>query len=128
MLIPEKRPTTAERRLLDAFRALEPKDRDTLLAFAEFLVARAPASVADPRPQEPSVAKAPPNESVVAAIKRLSEGYPMLDRATLLNEASVLMTAHVMQGRPATEVIADLETLFAEHYATQREGIEKTTD
>lgn len=60
-----------------------------------------------PRPEE---------ESVVAAIKRLSESYHMLERSALLTETSSLMTAHVMHGRTADEVIDDLEALFQRHY------------
>jgi hypothetical protein len=42
----------------------------------------------------------PSQESVVAAIKRLSKTYEMLDRGPMLNETSALMSAHVLQGRP----------------------------
>ena len=40
----------------------------------------------------------------------------MLDKPQLLNESSVLMTQHVMQGRDVNEVIDDLEVLFARFY------------
>ncbi len=118
MLIPEKRPSSEEKALLAHFRALPMAERDSLLAFAEFLAARA-AGQQDGKPPEvvePVPVEAPENESVVAAIKRLSSTYPMLERAVLLNETSVLMTAHVMQGRGADEVIAELEALFSAQY------------
>ncbi len=119
MLIPEKRPTSEEKALLAHFRTLPMAERDSLLAFAEFLTARVnggqdgkPLEIVEPVPLE-----APENESVIAAIKRLSSTYPMLERAILLNETSALMTAHVMQGRGAGEVIAELEALFSAQYA-----------
>ena len=40
----------------------------------------------------------------------------MLDKATLLNDTSRLMTEHILQGRDKIEVIDELETLFLQHY------------
>ena len=110
-------------RLAELFQSLNEAGREQLLAFAEFLVQRhgpepasePPAPVPIPRPVE---------ETVVGAIKRLSATYPMLDRGRLLNETSMLMSQHVLQGRPAAEIIEDLETLFAGHYRdlTDRRG------
>ena len=102
------------KRLCRIFDALSVTDRDTLLAFAEFLQARAqpvpsPSLEIHPHPR-------PAGESVVAAIKRLSATYPMLDKARMLNETSSLMAQHVMSGRPAAEVIDELEALFKQHY------------
>jgi hypothetical protein len=107
-----------EERLLSLVRGLPKAQAGQLLEFAEFLAARhAPAEIADvplsiPRPAE---------ENVVKAIQRLSATYPMLDRVKLLDEASHLMTQHVMQGRAAVEVIDELEVLFRRHYEAQRE-------
>jgi len=110
-----------ERQLVKCYRALEPADQDTLLAFGEFLASRdtghrqeasVPLELAPvPRPQE---------ESVVGAIKRLSRQYYMLDRSAMLNDTSALMGAHVLQGRPVGAVIDELEALFARHYAEYR--------
>jgi hypothetical protein len=104
-----------EKKLLAAFTQLVESDQATLLAFAEFLAERdtEPASVSI---FEPHPIPRPVQESVVAAIKRLSATYPMLDKPTLLNETSVLMTRHVMQGRDANGVIDELETLFRRYY------------
>jgi hypothetical protein len=64
----------------------------------------------------------PAEESVVAAIKRLRRTYPMLDGGSLLNETSALMAAHVLQGRPAAEVIDALEALFSARFDAYRGG------
>jgi hypothetical protein len=40
----------------------------------------------------------------------------MVDREKMLHEIAALMTQHMVQGRPAPEVIDDLERLFAHHY------------
>ncbi|MGB0722543.1 MAG: hypothetical protein ACPGU7_09115 [Gammaproteobacteria bacterium] len=112
-----------ERELLKLFRGLEPAARESLLSYARFLQSESRQSRAgaggdegvDTLP-EPDPEPRPENESVVAAIKRLSRGYPMVRRDTLLNETSTLMTQHVMQGRAAAEVIDDLERLFQQRY------------
>ena len=106
-------------RLLTLFDRLPAGGQDTLLAFAEFLATRVPAAQ-QPRsgpPPSPAPASRPAEESVVAAIRRLSAGYPMLDRRRLLDITSGLMTQHILHGRGAVEVIDDLERAFTELYA-----------
>ena len=116
-----------ERRLLELYRALDRGGRETLLAFAEFLAQR--AAGASPEPDEPPGPEPEPEpiprpegETVVAAIKRLSRTYPMLDKGRMLGETSALVAQHVMQGRPAAEVIDELEALFRAHYERMRGG------
>ncbi|MBK1703532.1 hypothetical protein CKO40_02915 [Halochromatium glycolicum] len=124
-MIPMERASPEERRLLKLFRALEPQDRATLLAFAQFLMAGGAAN--DTRPsnqkdetdalaQQPRPEPRPQDESVIAAIKRLRRVYPMLDPGEMLHETSSLMAAHVLQGRDAGAVIDELEYLFSAHY------------
>ncbi len=114
--------TAAEKKLLAQFECLSETQRETLLSFAEFLAAQIPRDQAEPAPSpEPRYTPRPEQESVVAAIKRLNATYFMLeDHAGLLNEASVLMTQHVMQGRDINEVIDELETMFARFYGEWR--------
>jgi len=108
-----------EKRLLQLLRRLPPSDRETLLSFAEFLAARAPGP---DLPREPLPIPRPREEKVVHAIRRLRETYPMLDHGKMLNEVSQLMTQHVVQGRPAAEVIDELELLFRAHYERLQGG------
>ena len=108
-----------EKKLLKLFNRLAAPERDMVLGFAEYLAARAqgdgkPVSSAVPEPKD---IPRPENESVVAAIKRLSSTYHMLDDPRLLNEVSILMSQHVMQGREAQPVIDDLQVLFDRFYA-----------
>lgn len=115
--------------LLKLFADLSPEDQHALLAFAAFLAER-PTLKAIPNegaiPQAsatPKVIPRPPGETVVGAIKRLSLTYPMLDRSTMFNEVSALMSQHIMQGRPAPEVIDELEAVFArQYYAWSKTG------
>jgi len=113
----------AERRLAELYRSLAPGEQSSLLAFAEFLASRRVAEVQEEvrGPLEPERISRPRQESVVGAIKRLSRSYFMLDRSTMLNDTSSLMGAHVLQGRPAREVIDELEALFARYYVKYRE-------
>ncbi|MFO8005718.1 MAG: Crp/Fnr family transcriptional regulator [Thioalkalivibrio sp.] len=93
----------------------------TLLQFSEFLLAQVPdAEAADAPLPEPKPIARPDEESVIKAMRRLSETYFMLDRGPLLNETSALMAQHVMQGRTAAEVIDELEVVFATHYERVR--------
>jgi hypothetical protein len=107
-------------KLADIYRSLDEESQRTLMAFAEFLTARAGPPVRA-RLEEPVSLPRPARESVVGAIKRLSRTYYMLDRGAMLNETSSLMGAHVLHGRPASEIIDELETLFQRHYEKYRQ-------
>ena len=118
--------TTEEARLLELFATLAPAERDNLLAFAEFLQTRGlPISSVGPlaippkkkveRPKPLDIPR-PENEAVVAALKRLTATYPMLDKSKLLTDTSGLVTQHIMQRRPHVEVIDELEVIFTRHY------------
>ncbi len=115
----QKRLSDAQKRLLASFDRLAPQERDTLQAFADFLAARESAEVDAPAETGPLLPKSierPRDESVVKAIKRLTQRYYMLQREKLLDETSSLMMSHIMQGRAAPEVIDDLEALFERRY------------
>lgn len=123
MLPVAQEPAGPQRRLLTLYRELGETDRASLLAFAEFLASRGQSaeSTSEPPPRhEPKEIPRPDQESVVAAIRRLSEAFFMLDRGRMLNETSILMSSHILQGRAAPEVIDDLESLFLRHYETYR--------
>lgn len=127
-MLPPKLSGTApdQQRLMRLYRQLSETDRDALMAFAEFLVQRAAAATdheSDAKAAvEPLDIPRPGKETVVAAMRRLSATYPMLNKDKLLHEASELMTAHVMQGRPAVEVIDELELVFRRHFERTRSG------
>lgn len=104
-----------EKKLLACFRELSDAQRDTVLAFAEFLQAREEVVGRTPIP-EPEPIAPKDNETVVGALKRLSASYHMLDKAKMLNETSALVAQHVMQGRDRDEVIEELEVVFQRHY------------
>ena len=103
---------------------LNEQDQKTLMAFAEFLHANKtshPENIAKPKIIPPM-----DGESVIAALKRLSAMYYMLDKTKMLNETSELVSQHVMQGREKTEVIALCEKLFEDHYQSMLNKKENT--
>lgn len=114
MLSPKQLLSTEQKRLLDLFGRLPERDRAFALSFLEFLGGRQSAPAAEPPVPEPI--PRPEHETVVAAMRRLSSSYSMLDKGQILHEASALMGSHIMQGRAAPEVIDDLEALFRRHY------------
>ena len=105
--------TTEERKLFSLYSAMDQAGKSALVEYAEFLAQRHRAEQHSVTPLEIG---RPQDESVVAAIKRLSQTYPMLDRQALLHETSSFMMQHMMQGRAAVEVIDDLEVYFRDQY------------
>lgn len=117
-----------EKRLRKLFRGLTAQDQATLLRFAEFLAVSSTSETdvtATAVFPEPERIPRPEQESVVKGIKRLAATYPMIDRDRLLNETSSLMTAHVIHGRAAAEVIDELELLFERHYQELKAAFEQ---
>ena len=119
--------TSRTQQLLSLFESLAPGDQATLLAFAEFLAARGsvalavPGRAAMPLP-EPEKIDRPPDESIVAGLKRLSRTYPMLDKSEMLSATSDIVASHIMQGTDAVQVIDELEEIFASHYRQLKDG------
>jgi predicted metal-dependent hydrolase len=110
-----------EKKLLRLLETLSAEQQDTVFAFVEFLAARNP--VVDVAVSlEPLAIPRPAEESVVKAIKRLRETYPMLSTDQLLHEASGFMMKHVMHGKPAVEAIDELEALFTRYYESHKAG------
>jgi len=104
----------SEKQLLNLYRSLPKAARSNLLDFAQFLVERYPSE--SETVTEPLSIPRPSEESVIAAVKRLSATYPMLNKDTMLHETSALVAQHLIQGRHATEVIDELEVIFLQNY------------
>jgi len=113
-----------QERLLSVLEKLSPSDQSAVASFAEFLLSRcgradrvveavppAGAEIPDPEP-----IPRPREEKVVAAVKRLSRTYFMLDKKMMLGVTSDLVTQHLLHGREAIEVIDELEQAFEAHY------------
>jgi hypothetical protein len=112
-----------EKRLLELFGRLGDSQQGTLIAFGEFLVTRASANgeAAPSVPDQPLPIARPDTETVVMAIKRLTQTYPMLDRRKLLGDTSKFVAQHALEGRPAVEVIDELEVVFSRHFEGMRD-------
>lgn len=94
---------------------LSADEQSTLLEYAEFMVSRTTHTV-ESVSSIPIEILRPAEETVVAAMKRLSNTYPMLNMDKILHDASGLMSEHIMQGRDALEVIDELQVMFEKHY------------
>ena len=119
-----------QKKILDVIEQLSPADGDAVTSFAEFLLSRSGTPVttspvvpaARAEVPEPEPVPRPQEERVVAAVKRLSKTYFMLDKSKMLGATSDLVTQHVMQGREAAEVIDELEQVFTDQYQQLKEG------
>ncbi|MBT8128898.1 MAG: hypothetical protein KJP10_02820 [Gammaproteobacteria bacterium] len=100
--------------LVDLFNALDKDRQASLFDYAQFLQSRGGA-VRQDIGQPVEVPKLE-NETVVGAIKRLKQTYPMIDSMEVFAEASNLMTDHMVSGRDAEEVINEIEALFESTY------------
>jgi hypothetical protein len=113
-------------KIIGVLDSLSPSDQAAVLSFAEFLLSRTVIAQAVPAAAvempEPELGPRPQNEKVVAAIKRLSKAYYMLDKSKMLGVTSDLVTQHILQGREAVEVIDELEQVFADHYRLVKQG------
>ena len=114
-----------QEKIIGVFERLSPADQSSVLSFAEFLLSRAAPALAPAvavEMPEPVLGPRPQDEKVVAAIKRLSKAYYMLDKSKMLGVTSDLVTQHILQGRDAMEVIDELEQVFADHYRQLKQG------
>ena len=120
--------TKQERKLLKCFKSLSEENQQTLIKFAKFLADNDQGSEGSAEKSEqneksnkenstsvvstPNPIERPTKESVIKAIKRLNKTYPMIDKSTLLDRTSGLMTEHLLKGRDAVSVIDELESMF----------------
>ena len=119
-----------QEKILGVFGKLSAADRDAVTSFAEFLLSRSGSRVTASSPvpavsaaiPEPESLPRPAEERVVAAVKRLSKTYFMLDKSKMLGATSDLVTQHIMQGREAAEIIDELEQVFTDQYQQLKEG------
>jgi hypothetical protein len=124
-MTPEKREA-----LFSLLEGLSAADQSAVISFAEFLSSRG-GSLPVSAPSEPELPveipepeniPRPREEKVVAAVKRLSKTYFMLDKKAMLGETSDLVTQHVIQGRDVVDVIDELEALFIQKYQALKDG------
>ncbi len=137
-----------EQRLQEILRNLPEAEAGSLLDYAEFLLTRAPqkqllqalstaadmagtsatesssvsAVMAEAEPEiniEPLDIPRPETETIIGAVKRLSETYPMLSKDKMLHETADLVGQSLMGTRDTVEVIDELEQVFRRYYEKQ---------
>lgn len=118
MLVPRKKGASSRKKMLADIKRISAELADgplaTLHEFAEYLGNKYPCE--ESRVQEPVAIPRPGEESVVAAIRRLTRTYPMLDRERLFEQSSAVMSTHILNGLPAQEAIDRLEEIFSAQY------------
>ena len=110
------------RKLLDCFRRLSADRQAALLDYAQYLAEKEQNSPHRSVPTTPVEIPRPESESVIKAVRRLRETYPMLDQNRVFTDVSSLMTRHVMHGVAAVDIIDELEIIFRRHYETHIGG------
>ena len=105
-----------EKSILKRYRQLSEEQRQSFEDYLDFLLSRQTPAAQSEVVDIPLDIERPPDETVIKAMRRLTKTYPMLETGELFSEASSLMSQNVLQGRPANEVIDDLELLFKKHY------------
>ncbi len=112
----------SERKLIKLFKALDDSKQESLLSFAEFLLYQSDKESYPDQSDEKQIntkpldIERPEDESVIKAIKRLSETYPMVNKDNILHPISDLMTSHMLQGKEADKIIDELEAVFLKEY------------
>ncbi len=129
-MLPIKQALPADQReLLVLYTNLSKDDRQSLINFGRFLVSQQQAacgqSAEESISSEPLDISRPEDETVINAIRRLSQTYPMLDSKTLIDGTSMLLSAHVLQGKSAQQVINELELLFEQKYTVFASGTDE---
>ena len=119
--------SSQEERFQKILKQLSASDQQALMAFAEFLLVRSDTiqinldiseqeTIITRVIPEPENIPRPEKANVVVAIKRLSATYPMINKQTMLDNISPLMSQHILEGRDISDVIDDLEAVFRERY------------
>lgn len=112
----------SQNHLAGLYDGLSEEGKQALTDYAVFLSERYPQQ--EKVPAEPLNISRPDEESVIVAIRRLSETYPMLDGKALLHDTSSFMMQHIMKGKAAGEVIDELEVYFRQQYEVYLAGKE----
>lgn len=95
-------------RLVALIERLDRDGRRTLLEYAEFLASRGTSPAI-----APAIERRAPGETVLQAVRRLNRSYPRLRRSALLQPVGELLSEHLVDGRAAEEIVAELEALYA---------------
>lgn len=138
--------SNGEQRLLEILRSLPEAEAGSLVDYAEFLLLRAPqkqrlqtlssdaagASMAGLSSMPTALSKVEPDtsieladiprpetETIIGAVKRLSETYHMLSKDKMLHETADLVGQSMMGTRDTADVIDDLEQVFRRYYEKQ---------
>ncbi len=144
-----------EPRLLEILNSLPEAEAGSLLDYAEFLLSRAPqnqllqalssataiqgkslpvspvtmpavSTNTEVEDIKPADIPRPETETIIGAVKRLSNTYHMLSKDKMLHETADLVGQSLMGTRDNVEVIDELEVVFRRYYEKQFEQTESS--
>lgn len=114
-----------EAKLLKNFRQLDDARQQACLDYVMFLTSQQNKENT-PVLQQPIESPKAENETVIGAIKRLSDSYPMLERDKMLEPVNQLMNEHLLHGKDTLSVIEQIELLFKQQYEVYCQEFKKT--
>ena len=106
--------TLSSSAFLELYESLDETRQASLADYAQYLLDKH-GSITKELPQQVDIPR-PDEETVVGAIKRLKQTYPMIESMQVFSSASSLMTDHMIKGRVANEVINEMEKIFEDFY------------
>ena len=106
--------TDNKSKLLAIFETLNEEKQTSLIDYAEFLQSK--GDLVSVEVQAPLSIERPSDETVVGAINRLKQTYPMIESMSVFSAASSLMTEHMINGRDVIEVVDEMQVIFEEAY------------
>ncbi len=104
-----------EKLFLNQFKQLNELQQQSVMDFTFFLLSQQ-NNHEQGKIQVPQLIDKQADESVIAALKRLTATYPMINKNGVLDKATLLMSQHLLQGKEKIKVIGELESLFSEKY------------
>ncbi len=108
-----KKERSAKTELLALIERLPEPALSSLAEFAGFLADKYPF---EPEQVTVNPIPRPETEGIIAAIKRLTKTYPMLDKKVVFDQTALAMSDHVLEDQDATHSIDRLERIFREAY------------
>ena len=113
-----------QRELLSLFKQLDQAEQQVLTRYARFLLADSGVVTSVASLQQPRGLTRPESETVMKALKRLSENYFMLDKDSLLHSCAGKVSDHLLHKRDSDKVIDEIEEIFNGHYESYKSSFE----
>jgi hypothetical protein len=95
---------------------LSDDQQQSVIDYSSFLVHQSEQPLVCREEVVANLIERPAQETLAAAIERLKASYFMLDSDDMLNDVSVLMGRHILQGLEVSVAIDELQLCFQSYY------------